>query len=114
MLKEGIAASIEGIRVNEHPEHHLPNILNVSFDSVDGEALLLILDTKGIRVSTGAACSSGNQDFSHVLRAMNVPEEMARGSIRFSLGRQNTEADIRRVLSTLPQMVSRLRTIRVA
>lgn len=109
VLKKEIAENIEDIRINGHPEQHLPNILNVSFGSVDGESLQLILDTKGIWVSTGSACSSGSRDASHVLKAMNVPENMARGSIRFSLGRQNTEADIRQVLSMLPQIVSRLR-----
>ncbi len=113
MLRKGIAETIADIRINEHMEQHLPNILNVSFGSVDGETLLLILDTKGIWVSTGAACSSGSSEASHVLKAMNIPEKMARGSIRFSLGRQNTEADIRQVLSTLPQIVSGLRQTRV-
>lgn len=109
LLKKGIAESITDIRINEHPEQHLPNILNVSFGSVHGETLLLILDTQGIWVSTGAACSSGNSEASHVLKAMNVPEKLAGGSIRFSLGRQNTEAEIRQVLNTLPNIVSRLR-----
>ncbi len=109
MLKSGITETLTDIRINEHPEHHLPNILNVSFGSVDGESLLLVLDGKGIRVSTGAACSSGSSEGSHVLKAMHVPEELAWGSIRFSLGRQNTEAEIRQVLKTLQHVVSVLR-----
>jgi cysteine desulfurase len=109
VLKNGISETVSDIRINEDPEHHLPNILNVSFGSVDGESLLLILDGKGICVSTGAACSSGDSEASHVLKAMNVPEKLAKGSIRFSLGRQNTDADIRRVLSTLPEIISILR-----
>jgi cysteine desulfurase len=109
MLKNGIIETVADIRINEDPEQHLPNILNVSFGSVDGESLLLILDGKGICVSTGAACSSGDREASHVLMAMNVPEKLARGSIRFSFGRQNTDADIRRVLRTLPQIVAILR-----
>ena len=112
LLKKGIAESIADIRINEHPERHLPHILNVSFGSVDGEALLMILDTQGIWVSTGAACASGSSEASHVLRAMNVPEKLARGSIRFSLGRENTEDDIRRVLMTLPDIVAGLRLSR--
>ena len=109
MLKKGISETLADIRINEHPEQHLPNILNVSFGFVDGESLMLILDGKGICVSTGAACSSGNSEPSHVLKAMNVPEELARGSIRFSLGRQNTEADIHHVLITLQHVVTVLR-----
>lgn len=83
-----------------------PDELNIDLLSISGHK---IYGPKGIWVSTGAACSSGSRDASHVLKAMNVPGNMARGSIRFSLGRQNTEADIRQVLSTLPQIVSRLR-----
>jgi cysteine desulfurase len=113
MLKNGIAETIADIRINEHPERQLPNILNVSFGSVDGESLLLVLDTKGIWVSTGAACSSGSGEASHVLRAMHVPENMAGGSIRFSLGRQNTETEICRVLGMLPRIVSGLRQARI-
>jgi cysteine desulfurase len=109
LLKKGVAETIADVRINEHPEQHLPNILNISFGSVDGESLLLILDGKGIWVSTGAACASGSSDLSHVLKAMKVPERLARGSIRFSLGRQNTEADIRQVLGTLQHVVSVLR-----
>jgi cysteine desulfurase len=113
MLKKGINETIADIRINEHPEQQLPNILNVSFGSVNGESLLLILDTRGICVSTGAACSSGSGEASHVLKAMHVPENMAGGSIRFSLGRKNSETDIDQVLRTLPLIVLRLRQARI-
>ncbi len=111
MLEKGIKERIKDVRFNGHPDMRLPNISNVSFRFVEGESLLLSLDTKGISVSTGSACSSGSSESSHVLKAMDVSPEMAAGSIRFSLGRLNDEDDISRVLDTLHDVVKKLREL---
>jgi len=109
MLEKGIVDRVEHVEINGHPEKRLPNILNTSFKYIDGEALLLSLDMKGIAVSTGSACSSVSEEISHVLTAMNVPADVGRGTIRFSLGRLNDKDDISYVLETLPDIVIKLR-----
>jgi cysteine desulfurase len=81
----------------------------MSFEGVDGESILLNLDLIGIAVSTGSACTSGAVEPSHVLLAMGVPPQIAQSSIRFSFGRENTEAEVRRVLEVLPDIITRLR-----
>lgn len=111
MLENGIKEKIDHVTVNGHPEKRLPNILNMSFQAVSGEALLLALDTKGIAVSTGSACTSGTLDPSHVLTAMGVSPHLAEGSLRFSFGRINNERDVRYVLEVLPEVVSKLRLL---
>jgi cysteine desulfurase len=111
MLERGIREKIEDVQFNGHPEKRLPNILNVGFKNTEGESLLLSLDTKGIAVSTGSACSSGSSGPSHVLSAMRVSPELAAGSLRFSLGRLNNEDDISYVLQVLPVAVAALRKI---
>jgi cysteine desulfurase len=111
MLESGIKEKIEDVQFNGHPEKRLPNILNVSFKFIDGESLLLSLDTKGIAVSTGSACSSGSPEPSHVLMAMGVAPDMAQGSLRISLGLLNDKDDISYVLDVLPDIVGRLREI---
>jgi cysteine desulfurase len=83
--------------------------VNFSFLFVEGESLLLLLDLQGIAASSGSACTSGSLDPSHVLLAMGLPHEVAHGSVRMTLGRDNTEEDIREVLEELPPMVNRLR-----
>jgi cysteine desulfurase len=108
-LEKGIRAKISEMRVNGHATQSLPNILNVSFKKVDGESLLLVLDSKNIAVSTGSACSSGSAGQSHVLTAMGIGDEWAGGSIRFSLGRGNSAKEISRVLEILPGVVEGLR-----
>ena len=108
-LEQGIREKISHVHVNGHPIQKLPNILNVNFEFIDGEALLLALDMRGIAVSTGSACTSGATEPSHVLRAMGVKPTLAQGSIRFSLGRENTESEIDFVLDSLVEMVSQLR-----
>lgn len=110
-LRDGIIATIPKVRVNGHPSNVLPNTLNVSFPGAEGEAILLYLDLAGIRVSTGSACASGSLDPSHVLMATGVGPELAHGSIRFSLGRDTTEADIDYVLDVLPKAIARLRSM---
>lgn len=89
----------------------LPNIANISFRSVEGEALLIALDMQGIAVSTGSACSSGSLEPSPVIRALGHGDAVARGAIRFSLGRQNTAAEIDKLLDILPSAVERLRAL---
>jgi cysteine desulfurase len=113
-LKDGIQSQIPDIRLNGHPEDCLPNTLNVSFDGAEGEAILLYMDLEGIAVSTGSACSSGSLDPSHVLLATGLEAERAHGSIRFSLGRDNTEADVDYVLDKLPRIIERIRKMSTA
>jgi cysteine desulfurase len=95
--------------LNGHPEKRIPGVCNVSFEGVEGEALLLSLDMKGIAASTGSACSSGSTSASHVLLAMGIPPEVAQASIRFSMGRENDEASVEYVLNTVPALVKNLR-----
>ena len=109
ILETGIREKVKGIRFNGHTEKRLPNVSNISFHSVDGESLLLVLDSQKIAVSTGAACSSGSTEVSHVLTAMGLSPELAGGSTRFSLGRLNSEDDIRYVLNVFPSVISGLR-----
>jgi len=107
-LWEGISSSVPSATRNGSADRCLPGILNVSFAAIDGEALLLNLDLLGIAVSTGSACTAGAAGPSHVLEAMGVEPRLAQSSIRFSLGRDNTEADVDRVLDILPDVVKRL------
>jgi cysteine desulfurase len=109
MLEKGIREKIEDVQFNGHPEKRLPNILNASFKFIDGESLLLSLDLEGIAVSTGSACSSESEESSHVLMAMGTAPDVARGSLRFSLGRLNDEEDISHVLDVLPDAIATLR-----
>ena len=108
-LREGIVARIPQVRVNGHPTEVLPNTLNASFPGAEGESILLSLDMEGIEVSTGSACASGSLEPSHVLMATGVGPELAHGSIRFSLGRDSTEAEVDYVLDKLPPIIARLR-----
>lgn len=110
-LCSGIGEKIDYVRLNGHPGKRLPNTLNMSFEFVEGESMILNLDLKGIAVSTGSACTSGSLEPSHVLKAMRVDPAVAQGSIRFSLGKDNTEEDIDYVLEVLPEIVSRLRAM---
>jgi len=108
-LQQGIFERIPDVRLNGHPTERLPHLLNVSISGVEGESVLLGLDAKGIAVSTGSACTSGTLEPSHVLIAMGVPAETAHGSLRFSLGRANTEQDVDYVVECLAGVVERLR-----
>jgi len=108
-LRDGILAAVPGVRVNGHPTEVLPNTLDISFPGAEGEAILLSLDLEGIEASTGSACASGSLEPSHVLIATGVGPELAHGSIRFSLGRPTTEAEIDYVLEKLPPIIKRLR-----
>jgi len=110
-LEQGLLSRIPDARRNGHPEYRLPNTSNLSFEFVEGEAILLLLDQAGICASSGSACTSGSLEPSHVLRAMGVPFTFAHGSVRFSLSRYNTDADIAHVLETMPRVIERLRAI---
>jgi len=110
-LEKGLLAAIPDARVNGTTESRLPNTANISFQYVEGEAILLMMDAFGICASSGSACTSGSLEPSHVLRALGVPFTYAHGSIRFSLSRFNTEADVDLVLAELPKIIARLREI---
>ncbi|MDD4210932.1 MAG: cysteine desulfurase family protein [Clostridia bacterium] len=102
---------ITGIHINGHPIQRLPHIANVSFDYIDGESIMLMLDLDGIAVSTGAACSSGDTKESHVLRAMGVPTELIKNTIRFSFTKRTTKEEINYVIEKLEVIVKKLRDI---
>jgi len=110
-LMEGLLAKIPNIKINGHPTNVLPNTLNVSFFGAEGEAILLAMDLAGIEASTGSACASGSLEPSHVLLAMGLGPELAHGSIRFSLGWQNTKEDIDYIIETLPAIIEKLRAM---
>lgn len=110
-LERAILEKIPNTRVNGHPELRLPNTTNIGFEFVEGEAILLMLDEKGICASSGSACTSGSLTPSHVLKAMGVPFTFIQGSIRFSLSRYNTEEDIDYIIDNLPPIIERLRQI---
>ncbi len=108
-LLDGILEKVGHVRLNGHPEYRLPNTLNLSFEYVEAESLLIALDLNGIAVSSGSACASGSTEPSHVLLAMGIPPEACQSAIRFSLGRGNTEEDVDYTLSVIPDIVNRLR-----
>jgi len=110
-LTEGLRERIDHTHLNGHPKRRLPNNVNVSIDFVEGESMLLNLDLEGICASTGSACSSASLEPSHVLLALGLSPEQAHGSLRFTLGRENTEADVERVLTVLPGIVAKLRAM---
>ncbi len=108
-LKKGIEQKIEDICFNGDPFDCLPGTLNVSFKGIEGEALLMCLDQERICASTGSACSSGSLSPSHVLSAIQTPDEMIKGSLRLSLGRDTTHQEVDHLLATLPPIIQRLR-----
>jgi cysteine desulfurase len=110
-LIAGVLSAVPASRLNGHPSHRLPNNANFSFDHVEGESVCLNLDLEGISASPGSACSSTSTAPSHVLLALGLPPHQAFGSLRLSLGRWTTEADIDRVLAVLPGIVARLRAM---
>ncbi|HBD10272.1 MAG TPA: cysteine desulfurase NifS [Syntrophobacteraceae bacterium] len=108
-LENELLARIPNSRVNGDRQQRLPNTTNISFEYVEGEAILLLMDEHGVCASSGSACTSGSLQPSHVLRAMGVPFTMAHGSIRFSLSIYNTVEEIDLVIATLPGIIERLR-----
>ena len=109
-LIQGIQERV-GAKLNGHPTLRIPNNVNFSFEGVEGEPILLGLDFAGIAASSGSACSSGSLEPSHVLLALGLKADLAQGSLRLTLGKSNTEADIDRVLEVLPELVQRLRAM---
>lgn len=103
------ALKIPGSSLNGDREHRLPGNVSLCFEGVDGEAMLLLLDRQGICASSGSACTAGSLDASHVLLALGIPPQLAKGSLRLTLGEQNTEEDVEYILSVLPAVVERLR-----
>lgn len=110
-LQQGLLEKVSQARVNGRPESRLPNTLNIGFEFVEGEAILMRLDDKGICASSGSACTSGSLEPSHVLRAMGVPFTAVHGSIRFSLSRYNTEDEIEFVIEETPRIIETLRAM---
>lgn len=110
-LIKGIMDKVDYVRLNGHPAERLPNNANLSFQFIEGESLLLSLDMNGIAASSGSACTSGSLDPSHVLLAIGLSHEIAHGSLRMTLGKDNTEEEIDYVLEVLPEIVERLRAM---
>ena len=110
-LEKTVLETIPAVRVNGDVEHRLPNTANISFEYIEGESILMLLDMDGICASSGSACTTGSLEPSHVMRAMGVPYTAAHGAIRFSFSRYNTEAEVDFTLSKLPGVIERLRNI---
>lgn len=106
-----IKRKITGVMLNGHATKRLPNNINMIFEGIEGESLVLMLDQEGIAASTGSACNSFDLKPSHVLMELNIPEDMAHGSLRMTLGRLTTKTDINYVLKKLPGIISRLREL---
>jgi cysteine desulfurase len=110
-LEEAILARVPGTAINGAREPRVPNTTNISFEAVEAESLLIALDLEGVAVSTGSACSSGTLEPSHVLKAMGLPSPRTQNSIRLSLGAGNTDAEVDFVVSKLPALVDKLRSL---
>jgi len=113
-LEDGLMAALPGVLRNGHPTERLPHTTNLAFAGVEAESLILALDLAGVGVSSGAACSSGSLEPSHVLSAMGLARERVMGSVRFSLGRTTTGEEIERVVEVLPEIVERMRRVSAA
>ncbi len=110
-LEKGILSQVPHAFVTGDLENRLPNTLNIAFEYIEGEGLLLLLNKQGIAASSGSACTSGSLEPSHVMRAMQIPFTAAHGTIRFSLSRYNTMEEVERVIQTVPPIVSQLRKL---
>lgn len=108
---EALESRIEGVRMNGHPRERIPSILNVAFEGVDGESVILNLDLMGIAVSMGSACTSGALEPSHVLLAMGASRVQAQRAVRFSLGRETTEEELEYTATVLAETIDRLRSM---
>ncbi|MCH8309529.1 MAG: cysteine desulfurase NifS [Chloroflexi bacterium] len=108
---EGLQERVEHVHLNGHPTQRLPNNVNISFEAVEGEPILLGLDFAGISASSGSACSSASLEPSHVLLAIGLAAELAQGSLRITLGKDNTDEDVDYLLSVIPDLVNRLRAM---
>lgn len=110
-LSEGLLGRVRDCQINGHPVRRLPNNVNVAFAGVDGESLLLDLDLQGVAVSSGSACASGSNQPSHVLRAIGLPDELAEGSLRLTVGKDTTRAEIDRAIEIIAASVERVRSL---
>jgi len=110
-LQDGLLQAIPDVHLNGDRERRLPNTCNLSFQYIEGEGILLLLDRVGVAASSGSACTSGSLEPSHVLRAMGLPFTLTHGSIRFSLSRYNTQDEVDYVVQVLPPIIERLRMI---
>ena len=110
-LEKGLRAAVPVTRVNGDVENRLPNTTNISFEYIEGESILLLLDRFGVCASSGSACTTGSLEPSHVLRAMGVPYTAAHGAVRFSLSKYNTAEEVDFVIRELPPIIERLREI---
>lgn len=110
-LQKGLMDNIPHVHLNGHPEKRLPNTVNISFEYVEGESLLLNMDMKGIAASSGSACTSGSLEPSHVLLAMGMSHELSHGSLRFSLGKFNTKEEVDYLIEEMPPIVERMRSM---
>ncbi|MDQ6671092.1 MAG: cysteine desulfurase [Chloroflexota bacterium] len=110
-LIAGVPASVVDVRVTGHPTQRMPNSASFTIRGADGESLLLNLDQAGIAASSGAACTSGTLEISHVLRALRLPDDEARGSLRLTTGVRSSDADVDRLLEVLPGIVARVREV---
>ena len=110
-LEQGILARVPRAFVTGDSANRLPNTSNIAFEFVEGEAILLLLNKQGIAASSGSACTSGSLEPSHVMRAMGIPYTAAHGTIRFSLSRYNTEAEVDHVIGAVPDIIAQLRKI---
>ena len=113
-LENGLLQQLPRLEVNGSRRRRLPHVSNLSFEGLEGEALLISLDFKGIAISTGAACASGSMEPSHVLLAMKLPRSRVQSALRFSLSRLTQDDDIDYVLETVPEVVNRMRRMSVA
>jgi cysteine desulfurase len=111
LIEKTVISTLEATGVNGGGAPRVPNTSNIQFDYIEGEAMVIALDLKGIAVSTGAACSSGSTEPSHVLLAMGISSDQARGSMRFSLGKTTTQGDAQYLLEVLPEVLTRLREL---
>jgi len=110
-LHKGLVERVPHVKLNGHPEKRVANTLNISFEFVEGESLLLNLDMLGVAASSGSACTSGSLEPSHVLLALGLTPEVSHGSVRFSMGKSNTEEDIDYILEKMPPIVERMRSM---
>ena len=110
-LIKGIMNKIENVRLNGHPTNRLPGNANLCFEFIEGESMLLSLDMEGVAASSGSACTSGSLKASHVLLAIGLPPEIAHGSLRLTLGKDNTEEEIDYVIDILPGIIEKLRAL---
>lgn len=110
-IEKALLSKMPCVRLNGHPTERLFNTSNISIECIEGESLIAGLDMQGICVSSGSACSSGQTEVSHVLKAIGIPFELAKGSMRLSLGYENTSEEIDRAMGTIPRVVERLRAM---